>query len=140
MVLFVFRNRKLICCMLRHYLNFLCELNFIGQQIFHVSPWTRNWTNLYTHETHQPNLTYICGREDLVMLQAAIDITCHDHSITAWVGRPYILLRYLVFCICGSFLFIRWFPYIRDSIIFWGFPHVVVRVPLHIHVVGLLKI
>jgi len=22
-------------------------------------PWTRNCPNLYTHETHQPNLTYI---------------------------------------------------------------------------------
>jgi len=30
------------------------------------------------------------------MLQVAIEITCHDHSITAWVGRSYILLRYLV--------------------------------------------
>ena len=32
-----------------------------------------------------------------VMLQAAIQITCPDQSTTAWVGRSYILLRYLVF-------------------------------------------
>jgi len=48
-----------MCWLLRHYLNFLCEPNFIGQQIFNVSPWTWNCPNLYTHETHQPNLTYI---------------------------------------------------------------------------------
>ena len=41
--------------LLRHYLNFLCELNFIGQQIFNVWPWTRNCPNLCTYETHQPN-------------------------------------------------------------------------------------
>jgi len=37
------------------------------------------------------------GREGLVMLQSAIKMKWHDHSITAWVGRAYILLRYLVF-------------------------------------------
>jgi len=31
----------------------------MGQHIFNVSPWTRNCPNLYTHETHRPNLTYI---------------------------------------------------------------------------------
>ena len=46
------------CWLLRHYLNLLCKLNFIGQHIFNVSPWTRISPNLYTHETHQPNLTY----------------------------------------------------------------------------------
>jgi len=66
-----------------------------------------------------------------MMLQAAIEITCHDHSTTVWVGRSYILLRYLVFVFVVRFLFIRWFPCIRHSIIFWGFPHVMVRVPLH---------
>jgi len=45
--------------LLRHNPNFLCELNFIGQQSFNVSPWTRNCPKLYTHETHQPNLIYI---------------------------------------------------------------------------------
>jgi len=49
-------NRK--CSLLRHYLN-LCELNFTGQHIVNVSPWTRNCPNLYTHETQQPNHTYI---------------------------------------------------------------------------------
>jgi len=47
------------CLNLRYYVIFLCEQNFIGQQIFHASPWTRNCLNLYTHETHQPNLTNI---------------------------------------------------------------------------------
>jgi len=43
--------------LLRHYLNFLYELNFVDQYIFNVSPWTRNCPNIYnTHETHQPNL------------------------------------------------------------------------------------
>ena len=54
-----FETENWKCWLLRHYLNFLCELNFIGQQIFNVSPWTTNCPNLYTHETHQPNLTYI---------------------------------------------------------------------------------
>jgi len=54
-----FETENWICWLLRHYLNFLCELNFIGQQIFNVSPSTRNCPNLHTHETHQPNLTYI---------------------------------------------------------------------------------
>jgi len=62
--------------------------------------------------------------------QAAIEISCHDHSTTVWVGRCYILLRYLVFVFVVRFLFIRWFPCIRHSIIFWWFPHVMVRVPL----------
>jgi len=42
-----------------------------------------------------------------MMLQAAIEITCHDHSTTAWVGHSYILLRYLVFVFVVRFLFIR---------------------------------
>jgi len=66
-----------------------------------------------------------------MILQAAIEITCHDHSTTAWVGRSYILLWYLVFVFVVRFLFIRWFPCIRHSIIFWWFPYVMVRVPLH---------
>ena len=64
-----------------------------------------------------------------MILQAAIEITCHDHSTIAWVGCSYILLRYLVFVFVVRFLFIRWFPCIRGirhSIIFWGFPHVMV--------------
>ena len=69
----------------------------------------------------------------IMILQAAIEITCHDHSTTDWVGRCYIFLRYLVFVF--RFLFIRWFPCIRHSIIFWGFPHVMVHVPLHLSVV-----
>ena len=40
-----------------------------------------------------------------MILQAEIEITCHDHSATAWVSRCYILLRYLVFVV--RFLFIR---------------------------------
>ena len=72
-----------------------------------------------------------CGREGLVMLQAVIEITYHDHSTTAWVGCYYILLRYLVFVFVVRFLFIRWFPCIRHGIVFWGFPHVMVHVPLH---------
>jgi len=63
------------------------------------------------------------------ILQAAIEITCHDHSTTACVGLCYILLRYLVFVFVVCFLFVRWFPCIRHSIIFWGFPHVMVHVP-----------
>jgi len=39
--------------------------------------------------------------------QAAIEISCHDHSTTVWVGRCYILLRYLVFVFVVRFLFIR---------------------------------
>jgi len=58
-VLFVIRNRKLELLVVETLQNFLCELNFIGQQIFNVPSWTRNCPNLYTHETHQPNLTYI---------------------------------------------------------------------------------
>ena len=54
-----FQTENCKCWLLRLYLNFLCELNFMGQHIFDVSPWTRNCPNLYTHETHQPNLTYI---------------------------------------------------------------------------------
>ena len=54
-----FETENWICWLLRHYLNFLCELNFIGQHIFNVSPWTRNCPNLYIHETHRPNLAYI---------------------------------------------------------------------------------
>ena len=79
------------------------------------------------------NLILCLGRSGDVtmMLQAAIETTCHDHSTTAWVGRCYIRLRYLVFVFVVRFLFIRWFPCIRNSIIFWGFPHVMVRVPLH---------
>jgi len=42
-----------------------------------------------------------------MMLQAAIEITCHDHSTTVWAGRSYILLRYLVFVFVVRFLFIR---------------------------------
>jgi len=33
-----FETENWICWLLRHYLNFLCELNFIGQQIFNLSP------------------------------------------------------------------------------------------------------
>ena len=62
-----------------------------------------------------------------MILQAAIEITCHNHSTIARVGHCYIVLRYLVFVV--RFLFVRWFPCIRHSI-FWGFPHVMVRVPL----------
>jgi len=62
-----------------------------------------------------------------MILQAAKEIKCRDHSSTAWVGRFYILLRYLVFVFVVRFLFIRWFPCIRLSIIFWGFPHVMVH-------------
>ena len=58
-VLFVLRNRKLEMLVVETLHKLLCELNFIGQQIFNISPWTRNCPNLYTHETHQPNLTYI---------------------------------------------------------------------------------
>jgi len=54
-----FETENWTCWLLRHYLNFLFELNFIGQQIFNVSPSTRNCPNLGTHETHQPNLAYI---------------------------------------------------------------------------------
>jgi len=43
-----FETENWICWLLRHYLNFWCELYFIGQQIFNVSPWTRNCPNLYT--------------------------------------------------------------------------------------------
>ena len=68
-----------------------------------------------------------------MILQAAIEITCHDHYTTAWVGRCYMLLRYLVFVFVVRFLFISWFPCIWHSIIFWGFPHVMVRVPLQIY-------
>jgi len=32
-----FEKENWICWLLRHYLNFLCELNFIGQHIFNVS-------------------------------------------------------------------------------------------------------
>ena len=44
--------------LLWHYLNVLCELNFFGQQIFNVSPWTRNCPN-FTHVklTNLPLLT-----------------------------------------------------------------------------------
>jgi len=35
---FPIRKLEWICWLLRHYLNYLCELNFIGQQIFNVSP------------------------------------------------------------------------------------------------------
>jgi len=42
-----------------------------------------------------------------MILQAAIEITCHAHSTTVWVGRCYILLRYLVFVFVVRFLFIR---------------------------------
>jgi len=38
-----------------------------------------------------------------MILQAAIEITCHDHSSTAWVGRCYILLRYLFFVFVINF-------------------------------------
>jgi len=56
-VLFVLRNRKLDMLLDKTlYLKFLCELIFIGQQIYNVSRWTRNCPNLYTHETYQPNL------------------------------------------------------------------------------------
>jgi len=54
-----FETENWMCWLLRYYLNFLCELNFVGQQIFKVSSRTRNCPHLYTHETHQPNLTYI---------------------------------------------------------------------------------
>jgi len=40
-----FETENWICWLLRHYLNFLCELSFIGQQIFYASPWTRNCPN-----------------------------------------------------------------------------------------------
>jgi len=33
-----FETENWICWLLRHHLNFLCELNLIGQQIFNVSP------------------------------------------------------------------------------------------------------
>jgi len=66
-----------------------------------------------------------------MILQGAIEITCHDHSTTVWIGRFYILLPYLVFVFVVRFLFIRWFPCIRHSIIFWGFPHVMVHVMYH---------
>jgi len=46
------------CSLLRQYLNFLCELNFVGQHIFNVSPWTRI-VRIFTHETHQPTLTWV---------------------------------------------------------------------------------
>jgi len=72
-----------------------------------------------------------------MILQAAIEITCHDHSTIAWVGRCYILLRYLVFVFVVRYLFIRWFPCIRHSIIFWRFPHVMEHVPLQW---GLLRV
>ena len=54
-----FETESWICWLLRSSLNILCELNFIGQQIFNESPWTGNCPNLYTHEPHQPNLIYI---------------------------------------------------------------------------------
>ena len=73
-------------------------------------------------------------------LKAAIEITCHDHSTTAWVGRSYILLRYLVFVFVVRFLFIRWFPCIQHSIIFWGFPYVMVCVPLQLLGFACIKI
>ena len=46
-----------------------------------------------------------------MMLQAAIETTCHDHSTTAWVGRCYILLRYLVFVFV-----VRFFSLSGDSL------------------------
>jgi len=54
-----FETENWKCWLLRHYINFLCELNFIGQHIFNVSPWTRNCPNHYTRETQQPNVIYI---------------------------------------------------------------------------------
>jgi len=64
------------------------------------------------------------------------DVTRHYRDHMPWslhycLGRL-LLCTFEVSCLCifGSFLFIKWFPCILNSIIFWGFPHVMVRVPL----------
>jgi len=109
----------------------------IGKKTTYVIHFISHW-----QETQPTNFNFLCrtwrsfcgwrrSGDITMMLQAAIEITCHDHPTTAWVGRCHILLRYLVFVIVVRFLFIRWFPGTRHSIIFWGFPHVMVRVPLH---------
>jgi len=51
-----FETENWKCWLLRQYLHLFFEVNFIGQHIFNISSWTRNCPNLYTHETHQPNL------------------------------------------------------------------------------------
>jgi len=46
--------------LLKRYLNLLYVRDkFYWPRYFNVSPWATNCPNLYTHETPQPNLTYI---------------------------------------------------------------------------------
>jgi len=65
------------------------------------------------------------------------DVTSSNRDHMPWslyycLGRPSLCsFEVSCLCICVSYLFIRWFPCIRHSINLWGFPHVMVHVPLH---------
>jgi len=64
------------------------------------------------------------------------DITSSNRDHMPWslyycLSRPFsYTFEVSCFVFVVRFLCIRWFPCIRHSIIFWRFPHVMVRVPL----------
>jgi len=50
MVLLSFETENWICWLLRYYLNFLCKLNFTGQQIFNVSPFEQEIVQIFAQK------------------------------------------------------------------------------------------